>query len=195
MDRIAAAAQGDALARDWLVRTYTPAIYRCCLAMLKEEGAARDATQDSLIKALRALQSFDGRGRFQGWLLTIARNTCRSEFRRRRVHATPMGEDFTDTIADPRPGPDPIERLHSEQVADRMHLALDSLPPAYREVIELYHYQNLKYREIADVLALPMGTVMNRIFRARRKLKDAWEALEAADASEVTQARSTGSPA
>jgi RNA polymerase sigma-70 factor (ECF subfamily) len=63
------------------------------------------------------------------------------------------------------------------QSARVLEQALQSLAPLYREVLVLYHFEHLKYVEIAEILALPLGTVMNRIFRARRKLREAYEAL------------------
>lgn len=172
MERIAAAAAGDPDARAWLVREWTPRVYRTCLAILRDEAYARDATQDTLIKALGKLHTFRADGRFDPWILQIARNTCYNEFRRRRSRATLVSGEVLDTRADPTPA-DPDALLDHQRLSLRLEQAMAGLPPQYREILDLYHFQHLKYREIAEVLDLPMGTVMNRIFRARRKMRDA----------------------
>ena len=194
-DRVAAAAQGDPAARAWLVEEWTPRVFRVCRAILKDDAYARDATQDTLIRALQRLDTFKGDGRFDSWILQIARNTCYNEFRRRGRRATLVGGDVLDARPDPRPPADPGDQMDARRDHERLHAALANLPPAYREVLELYHFQHLKYREIADLLDIPMGTVMNRIFRARRKLRDAWEALPARAAQAPSPTAAGGSPA
>ena len=66
--------------------------------------------------------------------------------------------------------PLPDDSMASSQMRQMVRDALEELPPLYREVLELHHYQDLKYREIAEALDVPIGTVMNRIFRARKKM-------------------------
>lgn len=175
-DRLAAAATGDPEARAWLVREWTPRVFRVCRAILKDDAYARDATQDTLVKVLRRLDTWSGEGRFDSWILQIARNTCYNEFRRRGRRATLVSGEVLDARPAPAPDKDPGARIDERRDHERLHAALATLPPAYREVLELYHFQHLKYREIADVLDIPIGTVMNRIFRARKKLRAAWDA-------------------
>ena len=106
-----------------------------------------------------------------------------------------MSGDVLDTRPAPAPAEDPGARLDAQRDHERLHAALTTLPPAYREVLELYHFQHLKYREIADVLDIPIGTVMNRIFRARRKLRAAWEAQPVPAIAGGAHSASGGSPA
>ena len=182
---VLAAASGDSDARAWVVREFSPRVYRTCLAILKDETDARDATQETLLKALRKLHTVREDGRFDAWLLQIARNTCYNEFRRRRNHARPVDDDILTARPDPRPALTPGERIDRQRLGTLVHEALGQLPESYREVLELYHFQNLKYREIADVLELPIGTVMNRIFRARKKMRLALEQLGATEAFQL----------
>ena len=172
--RIIEASNGDEQARGWIVHHYTPVVYRFALRMLRNEQDARDVTQDTLVKVLRSLHRYDPQWRFGTWVISIARNTCIDEFRKRRRRSTSEAPD----VADDAPGPDALT-VRSEQAA-RLHGALGDLSPLYREVLVLYHFQHLKYQEIADLLAIPIGTVMNRIFRARRKLRVAYEARQVA---------------
>lgn len=179
--QVLAAAAGDASARAWIAREFTPRVYRTCLAILKNETDARDATQETLLKALRKLHTVKEDGRFDAWILQIARNTCYNEFRRRRNHARPVDDEILTSRPDPRPPLTPGERIDRDRLGALVRTALSGLPDRYREVLELYHYQHLKYREIAEVLGLPIGTVMNRIFRARKKMRLALDELGATD--------------
>ena len=166
--RVTAATAGDEAARAWLVQRYTPVVFRFSLRMLRDEQDARDATQDTLVKVLRALDRYDDRWRFSTWVIGIARNTCIDEFRKRRRRSSHEAPETADD------GPGPELLVARSRWAERLHSALDTLAPLYRDILVLYHFEHLKYQEIADVLDIPIGTVMNRIFRARRKLRAAY---------------------
>ncbi len=174
---IAAACAGDEVARNWLLQRYSNPVFRFSLRMLANEEDARDAAQETLVKVLRNLHRYDPNRRFSTWVFGIARNTCIDEHRRRKRRRTTSEVEVTDK------GASPLDMTEREQEAQRLHRALAKLSPMYREVILLYHFEHLKYREIADVLDLPLGTVMNRIFRARRKLRDLYGCMEQGGAS------------
>ncbi len=163
---------GDAAARTWIVRTYTPIVHRFAVRLLANEEDALDATQETMVKVLRNLDRYDASWRFATWVFGIARNTCVDEHRRRRRRPTSPEVEVAD------PTDSPLERTEREHRAMRLLDALARLPPLYREVVLLYHFEHFKYREIADVLGLPLGTVMNRIFRARQKLRILYDATE-----------------
>lgn len=164
--RLALAVDGDADARAWVVHRYTPAIHRFALRMLGDEQDAHDAAQDTMIKVLRHLDRYDPERSFTTWIFGIARNTCIDEHRRRRRRSS----DELGEVVDPAPGP--LHDTARQERADRLHAALQELPPMYREVLVMFHFEHLKYTEIAEVLDLPLGTVMNRIFRARGKVRE-----------------------
>lgn len=165
-ERIEAARAGDESARQWLVAQYTPAVYRFCYRMLRNEEDARDVTQETLIKVMRNLDRYDASRRFSSWVFGIARNTAIDEARRRRRVV-----DASDTEFESHE-PSPLEESSRQQRARKLQDALDELPAAYREILVLYHFEHLKYHEIAEALGIPIGTVMNRIFRARKQLRD-----------------------
>ncbi|NOY25158.1 MAG: sigma-70 family RNA polymerase sigma factor [Oligoflexia bacterium] len=168
---IDAARDGDPQAVAWLAERYTHTVYRFALRMMRNEQDAHDAAQETMVKVLRNLQRYDKRWRFQTWVLSIARNTCIDEFRRRKRKSYKEAPD----IADDSPGP--MELTSRRERASSLHTAMGDIPPMYREVLVLYHFEHLKYREIADLLDLPIGTVMNRIFRARKKLRTAYQVV------------------
>lgn len=170
-----AAAQGDPASRAWLVQHFTPVVFRYAMRTLGNEEDARDAAQDTMVKVLRNLERYEDRWRFITWVLSIARNTCIDEFRRRKRLVDIDAPDIPDTAAGPQ------ELSSRKERAERLHEALQTLPPLYRDVLVLYHFEHLKYKEIADMLGIPIGTVMNRIFRARRKLREAYDQASAID--------------
>jgi len=167
--RIALATRGDEGSRAWLVRQWTPPIYRFSRRLLRNDEDARDATQDTLIKVLRNLEKYDPNRSFKAWIFGISRNTCIDRHRKRRRQAWDEPGDIVDNA------PSPLQEVSKAQQADRLREALGRIPPMYREVLVLYHFEHLKYVEIAESLDLPLGTVMNRIFRARKKLREAYE--------------------
>ena len=130
---------------------------------------AEDAVQDSYVRALTYFDSFHGdEGR--AWLLTIVRNTCYAWLRKHR--GGPESTDFVPELESvPDHGPDP-EDLHLQQL-DRLKLkqCLDSLPAEFREALVLREMEGMSYRQIARITAVPIGTVMSRLARGRRRLQ------------------------
>jgi RNA polymerase sigma-70 factor (ECF subfamily) len=169
--RIEAARDGDAEARAWLCERLLGPVHRYTLRMLRNDADARDATQDTLVKVLKKLDQYDARRPFLAWALGIARNTCIDLYRQRQRRSWDEPGDVIDAA------PTPFAVVAGNQDAARVQAALDRIGPMYREVLVLYHFEHLKYTDIAEVLELPLGTVMNRIFRARQHLRTAYEAL------------------
>ncbi len=137
--------------------------------MLNNDQDGYDAAQDTLVKVLRNLHRYDPNRSFSTWVFGIARNTCIDEHRRRKRRSYDEPKDVVDLR------PSPMQDVVRSQRAELLEKALQDIPPMYREVLILYHFEHKKYTEIAEVLELPLGTVMNRIFRARKKLRAAYE--------------------
>lgn len=168
---IEAARDGDPQAQSWLVQRWQGPLYRYALRIMGSEEDAHDAVQDTLVKMLRKIDQYDDQYAFSTWVFGICRNTCIDTFRRRKKRSWEEPGEVVDTA------PSPMSRVSKSQEAKLLEQALQQLSPMYREVLLLYHFEHLKYREIADTLEIPMGTVMNRIFRARKKLRTAYEDL------------------
>jgi RNA polymerase sigma-70 factor (ECF subfamily) len=167
-ETIRRARDGDEAARAWLVRRWSPPVYRFALRMLGNEQDASDAAQDTLVKVLRSLDGYDPQRSFRTWVFGITRNTCIDEHRRRKRRSWDEPGDIPDSR------PTPLQEVGKAQEAARLWSALDQIPPMYREVLILYHFEHLRYSDIAEVLGVPMGTLMNRIFRARQKLREVY---------------------
>ncbi|MEC7242173.1 MAG: sigma-70 family RNA polymerase sigma factor [Myxococcota bacterium] len=165
-ERVLSAIAGDVAARSWIVDHYTPPIHRYCLRMLRQPELAQETTQEVMYRALSKLQRFDPQRSFKTWIFSIARNACIDLHRKRRPT-----QSTDDTVLKDR-NDLPDAALDRKTRAQRLNNAVSELPDLYREVILLYHFEHLKYQEIAEALEIPLGTVMNRIFRARQKLRD-----------------------
>jgi len=135
---------------------------------------AEDVVQDACLRAFRAIGSFsDGDGR--AWVLTIVRNTAYTWLRKNRPSAVLAVEDLeaVETAQAILGDPDretPETKLIAEADAASLHAAIAALPTPYRETIILRDSQELSYREIAAVTGVPIGTVMSRLARARRRV-------------------------
>lgn len=141
---------------------------------------AADLVQETLLRAWRNFSASQGAAYRHAWLIVILRNAAVdwSRAKRRRIRATPLEDaELTEALvvdaSEPfAPLPAMGEEKFREFLDDRLAAALDALPPAYREVIVLSVAGDLNYREIAEVLDCPVGTVMSRMGRARRTLRE-----------------------
>lgn len=152
---------GDKEAFAVIVARYTERAYRMALYILGSEQDAMDLSQDAFIRAYRNLKRFDVSRPFFPWFATILRNLCYNFIKRRRQ--TYNIEDFQ--IAEPTKGLDIETRL-------ALNKALAELSLQAREIIGKFYFEQLSYQEIADELDIPIGTVMSRLYYARKYLKD-----------------------
>jgi RNA polymerase sigma-70 factor (ECF subfamily) len=143
--------------------------YNLARWLLRHDHDAEDAVQEACVRAHRALPRFraaDGRA----WLLTIVRNVCCSRLRQTRGAGAP--EPFDDEVhgAGDAHGELVAIEWRQEELA-QLHAGVERLPTEFREVLVLHELEGLSYREIAEVAAIPIGTVMSRLSRARKKLQ------------------------
>ena len=149
-----------------VVMPHLDAAYNLARWLVRNDADAEDLAQEAVLRAFRffgGLQGGDGRA----WLLTIVRNTCYTWLRQNRAHETPTPFDEEAHSVE---GANPETILL--EVSDRRTLerALEELPLEFREVIILRELEELSYKEIANVVDVPVGTVMSRLARARRRL-------------------------
>ncbi len=172
--QIDAAARGDAAARQSLFERYREVAYRVALRITGRHEDALDAVQDGFIRAFDGLAEFQREAGFQTWLLRIVSNRALDLVRARRVRlAVPLNADDEDgraaVLADER-SPRPGAALEQGELAERLRAAIEALPPDQRAVFALYATGELSYGQIAEALGIPIGTVMSRLFHARRRL-------------------------
>jgi len=160
-----------------LVNRYRTRLSRYVERFTYDVEDARDVTQDVFIKVYGALDSFDPRFKFSTWLFRIAGNAAIDHLRRRRVRTLPLelplGRDGEVREVDPaETRPNPHEELSRQRLRAALAEAIDRLPDDYRELISLRHYGEMPYEEIAELKGMPLGTVKNKLFRARQALRD-----------------------
>jgi len=176
-----AALLGDRPAYGRLVEAFRERAFGAAYALTSNEEDARDLSQDAFVKAFKALGRFDLRRPFYPWLYRILRNGCLNHIKRhgahRKVSLDAMGDD--DHIQFVAETTDPVESIHAEQMAKHLHEAVARLKPEFREIIMMKHFQEMSYQEIADALDIPIGTVMSRLFHARRNLAKLMEPYRA----------------
>ncbi len=163
---------GDSRAMDVLVDRHHGAVFRTCVAILGEEDLAADASQDSFIKAFRALSGFRGAAAFRTWLLAIAGNEARGYLRkvgRRKEH----GLEDVDTIS--APGHDPSTEVTLRSEAARVREAVDGLPSKQRLSVTLRIDDGLSFREIGEIIDSSEGSARVNYHHGIRRLRELLE--------------------
>ena len=163
---------GEPAACDALARRHRRAAYLLALQMLGNREDAMDVTQDAMLRFFSTLKSFDATRRVRPWLFTIVRNQVRDLWRQRqRRPADAAGESdaLVGQLATPQPSPE--ADLRRRELKERVWRALAALPADKREIIVLRDFHDLSYSDIAQVLGIPIGTVMSRLHGARRRLR------------------------
>ena len=145
-------------------------MWRVAISLTRKPADAEDLVQESLLRAYRAIHTFDGRYP-RAWVLTILRNTERNRHRRRRPEL--LSDPDIAEERGPATEADEVERYAEDREFDEaVSAALQKLPDHYREVVELIDVDGLSYQEAADLLDVPLGTIMSRLHRARRRIRD-----------------------
>lgn len=157
-----------------VVLPHLDAAYTLARYLTRNDHDAQDVVQDASLRALRYFRSFRGAASGEGraWLLAIVRNTAYTWRQRHRADTltTEFDEErHSETVADEHT--EAALEAGSERAA--LHRAIQELPREFREVIVLRELEGLSYKEISDVAGVPVGTVMSRLSRARRRLEEA----------------------
>jgi RNA polymerase sigma-70 factor (ECF subfamily) len=194
-DRLAAELAHD-LDRSFeaLVLAHQDRLFTIALRMLGDPSDAQEAAQDALVRAYRALATYDARRirelRLRGWLSTIVLNLCRSRITRRASRgAAPLTLDGTDELGGVVPAPaagSPAQVAERHAERDRWAALLLELPPPYRAAVILRHVDGLSYPEAAAALGRPEGTVKAQVHRGINLLRTMLEADLRPEPEEMT---------
>ncbi len=157
-----------------IVQRYQRPVFSVVVRMVRDAGLAEDLTQETFIKAFRALKSFDPKRKLSSWLFTIAHNTAIDHLRKKSLQIVPLeaeteGQDLLETL----PAADsetPERAAMSHELALAFEQELRAMRPEYAEILVLRFQEGLAYEEISEVTGLPIGTVKTHLFRARRQL-------------------------
>lgn len=157
-----------------IVNRYQRPVFSVVVRMVRDSGLAEDLTQETFIKAFRALHSFDPRRKLSSWLFTIAHNTAIDHLRKKSPRMVPLESEGEE--------PDLLESLPSDsaEMPDRIAMSRDlarafeqelrAMRPEYAGILVLRFQEGLAYEEISNITGMPMGTVKTHLFRARRQL-------------------------
>lgn len=175
VELIAKAISGREDGFEELVRRYQRPITNYVFRMLNDYDASLDVTQEVFIKVYNSLSRYSSEYKFSTWLYRIAHNAAIDYIRRKSPNEQSIETENKDgayqlQIESPNPTPEQ-ERERSEWRTE-IEAVVKCLPAVYRELILLRHAQDLSYDEIAEITALPLGTVKNRLFRAREMMRE-----------------------
>ena len=165
---------GDVEAVAAIMERYQHRLYRYLLRLLREPATAEDLFQQTWVKVMERIGSFDPSHSFEGWLFAMSRNMAIDYLRRYQPESIdeplPSGESTrADMIAGA--GPDALTQLLARERAAGLAQAMNDLPLVFREVITLRFEEEMRLEEIAEVLTLPLGTVKTRLHRALKQLR------------------------
>ncbi len=160
---IAQVAAGDRAAFAALYDATRTAVYAFALSVLKNKHDAEDVTQDCYVAIFASAGSYFPVGKPMAWIITIARNLCLRRLRARRYSAELDDEDWGDLLSD-------NEAITFEDKVI-LHACMEELSDEERQIITLYAVSGFKHREIAEILDLPLSTVLSKYYRALRKLR------------------------
>jgi len=158
---------------------YLDDVYTLARYLMRNAADAEDAVQECYLRALRHFDTYRGPA-MKPWLLAILKNVCMAEFARRNRQPAPADADLDDSEIPlwQEPQDSAEAELLRRADSDAVRRLLDGLPQPFRETIVLREINDLSYREIADIVGAPVGTVMSRLARARAMLRTAWNAEE-----------------
>ena len=156
---------------------YLNDVYTLARYLLRNPSDAEDAAQECYLRALKHFDTYRGPA-MKPWLLAILRNVCRAEFARRAAAPSTTIEDTPEAAEQPplwhEEQQTPETQMLRERDAVAIRRLIDALAEPFRETFVLREVNNLSYREIAEAVGVPVGTVMSRLARARAMLRSAW---------------------
>ncbi|MES2708849.1 MAG: sigma-70 family RNA polymerase sigma factor [Verrucomicrobiota bacterium] len=176
-DLVARCQAGQSQAFETLVVRYRGRVYAMIVNMTGNDADAWDLSQEVFLKAWRALPKFEARSQFFTWLYRITHNVTYDWLRKRKIG---NGMEFDDAMGQtpaagavtvPHHEPEPDTRLRNKEIGGRIAEALKELSPEHRSVMLLKEVEGLSYQEIAETVGCTLGTVMSRLFYARKRLQ------------------------
>ena len=174
---VEAVLEGDPSAYRGLVERYQSRVFALVVGMVRGREDARDLTQEAFVKAYKNLSRFRLESSFYTWLYRIAMNLAIDHLRKqkKRKHSEfdeqIASKDTGGVLADAHMRDNPSRNLERKQLQNRILEALDKLNPDHKQIVLLREIEGLSYREIGETLEIAEGTVMSRLFYARRKLQ------------------------
>ncbi len=180
---VAWAKDGDSEAFEELIHRHRDKIYARAMIMMRNEGDALDLSQEAWVKSWQRLRQFQGESTFLTWMTRIIINLCLDQLRRQKRMRAESIEELQEEVGGverlmPVEDAKPTEGLESEEIRRRIDEALGKLTDAHRTVLVMHEFEGLEYKEIAKRVGISIGTVMSRLFYARRRLATLLQSLK-----------------
>ena len=177
ISKVEAYLAGDHHAFEFLFDKYREKVYRLAYRFVRDKEDALEVAQDVFLRVHQSIRKFRTNSKFFTWLYRITANRAIDFVRSRRSHgAVDVEPAFLEVQDEHLPGrsptPDPTARAEEKELGDKLAQAVDALPEKHRAVFVLHAKENLSYKQIAEVVECNIGTVMSRLFYARRKLRE-----------------------
>lgn len=174
---VAAVLKGDKERFGEIVNRYQARLVNFLYRLLYDHAEAHDLAQEVFFKTYRALDRYDPQYKFSTWLFRVGQNAAIDRLRKRRLKLVSMDRPTKDAESDstwefPSEDRGPYGDIRNRERGRAISEAVRALPWEYRELIVMRHYGELSYNEIAEIKKLPLGTVKNKLFRARQMLKE-----------------------
>jgi len=172
---VQAAQTGEMGAFEELVARHRDKIYARAYSMMRNEDVAIDLSREAWVKGWQRLRQFQGDSSFGTWMTRIVINLCLDQLRKQKRQRTESIEELDEESGGverqmPVITPNPTAQLERAELRQRIELALDRLSYEHRTVLVLHEFEEMEYKEIAKVMGCSIGTVMSRLFYARRKM-------------------------
>jgi RNA polymerase sigma-70 factor (ECF subfamily) len=176
-DVVAAVLAGHSERYEELVERYQGRVVNYLYRVVHSLDDAHDLAQEVFLRVYRALDRYDPQFKFSTWLFRVAQNAAIDSVRKRRVHLVSMERPESEesdggTFEFKSDDRGPYGALRNVERGRAIAAAIDGLPDEYRELIQLRHFAELSYGEIAELKSMPLGTVKNKLFRGRQMLKE-----------------------
>ena len=169
-ENIVAAANGDGVAWKFIVDAYAHRVFALIRSKCADEDLAEEITQSTFCTIAQKLPTYTETGKFEAWLFRIAMNRLRDEMRRRKRHAVPMENELIGVLSGG------VSDVHADdEIAtqiQRLRAAVRQLSSSDQDIIHMRHSAGMSYKQIAEVLEEPLGTVLARQHRALKKLRN-----------------------
>lgn len=186
---VRAVQRGDSGALGTLLARYQDRLFAVCIRMVGDREMAADLTQDAMVKVIEGLSTYDGRAKLSTWVIRVTMNVCLSKLRSEKLRRHASLDALTSArpiqnANKPRQGgsfdvrsrePGALEGVELDEVRRHVAAALLRVAPEQRAILILRDSRDLDYEQIAEALAVPVGTVKSRLFRARAALREALE--------------------
>ncbi|HTX22013.1 MAG TPA: sigma-70 family RNA polymerase sigma factor [Candidatus Aquilonibacter sp.] len=169
------ARRGNLKAFEELVARHRDKIYARAVSMVRNEDDAIDLSQEAWVKGWQRLKQFQGESSFATWMTRIVINLCLDQLRRQKRHRVESIQEMDDESGGaerqmPVVTVNPTERLERSELRNVIDVALGKLSAEHRTVLVLHEFEEMEYKEIAKTVGCSIGTVMSRLFYARRKM-------------------------